>query len=1758
MSFKTRRLCLLTSALVTIPGAAFMMTPAYADCVSGGGNTVTCSGTNDVDGFTSGSGLTLTNTGITVSNPTGNALTLGLSTTIINQTGGIIQTTAGTGNAINVNSVALDNQAGGAVSSSVATAIQINSVAGNVSTISNSGNIAATGGSPSVAIADGAGDITITNNSGGAITGDLSLGAGHNVVSLQGGSTLTGNITADSTGTNQLFLGGAGNGILSSTLTNFPTLVKDGTGIWTETVANSFSGGITVIQGTLSGGGSILNGGSSTPNNIDDQIQGTVDFSDAVSGTYAGVISGAGAVTKTGAGTTTITGANSYTGGTTVSVGTLIVTNVGATTALALPGNVVDNAILDFNTANGGTYAGVISGTGKVGKDGAGTLALSGVNTYTGKTYLLAGELSISAANNLGTSPQLVFSGGALQTTSSLTLTQDMTDSDGVSAAILDINGAGNTTTAGGIISAAGGLTKNGLGTLVLTGVNTYTGATDLNAGILSISAANNLGASSGIVFAGGELDTTASFTITQGLSGASDANINVVGGGTTTTASGVISNTASLVKTGAGTLVLSGVNTYTGATDINAGILSISAANNLGASSGIVFGGGELDTTASLTIAQDMSGTGTNINTVGAGNTTTASGVISGTGTLTKTGAGTLVITAANTYSGGTTISAGTLEVDNVGDTTALALPGDVTDNANLDFNTANGGTYAGVISGTGNVAKDGAATLVLSGVNTYSGTTTLNAGELSVSAAENLGNSSGIVFGGGELQTTGAGFTVTQGMSGSSDANIDVAGAGNTTTASGVISNTGSLVKNGLGTLVLTGVNTYTGTTAINTGILSISAANNLGNSSGIWFGSSGELDTTASMTISQGISGAGDANINVVGAGVTTTSTGVISNTNLNKLGLGTLVLSGVNTFSTLNLTAGEVDTGAANGIADTAAVVISTPGTLKLTGNETIGSLASATDETGSVDTNGFGLTTGDAADTTFAGVISGAGTVTTAGTGNFTLTGANTYTGLTTVNGGMLTLNNAGGNTLALDGNITVTTGTLSVLTNQTSDAVNSAAPGIISVGTGVNLTVGDAGGNSTLSGVVSGAGTITKMGAGTVDFSAANTVAAIDVEAGTANLNATNTVPSVTVNGGTLNLTAADVISDTGTLTVNGGTVSMNPDETVGALAGTGGTIVNNDSTLTVAGVNASPTTFAGVISGAGGLIKTGAGTLALSGVNTYTGDTMVNGGELALTSTGVIGSGGASATTIASGADLRVNGTLYGAVVNNGTLNGSGTIVGNVINNAILSPGNSPGIMTITGNYTQTSTGTLAVDIHAGATPATPVAGTDYDQLNISGTGTLAGTIAATVQPGLYATGATYTLVTAGGGFGGTNFTTVTGLPTQGFITFTPSVINDLATAQSYVWTVTRLAYNTAATTPNQIATANALQSAVAGATAAPNSDMASVLTALDGSSNAQAAAFFTSANGSYYGSFLTANQTLGSTFTKSINSRAASSKGGGWVDANYHWGKGNSTTNESGADIDNYGIAAGVDYAVAQNVLAGIAVGYGHANINGRDNLASGHSKGWQVGGYLSFNQSGFALTGALAYQDTKGDARRMITGLTGLASRTATSNPDGKNYLASLEVNYKVDASGGFGVVPFAGIKYNKAEIKAFNESGANALDLNVDKMTGTSTRLYGGLEVSGNVSSGSTSTISPFARIAYSEELSGNHRDITAMFAGGGSAFTVTGRQPSKGQVDLSAGINASLSANVTVSIAYDGELRGDLKSHGVNAGLRFGF
>ncbi|HZF14706.1 MAG TPA: autotransporter-associated beta strand repeat-containing protein, partial [Steroidobacteraceae bacterium] len=258
--------------------------------------------------------------------------------------------------------------------------------------------------------------------------------------------------------------------------------------------------------------------------------------------------------------------------------------------------------------------------------------------------------------------------------------------------------GAAFIATIDSVIAGTGGIHKVDLGTLVLAGLNTYTGGTTIRGGTLSIATDLNLGdAAGGLTFNGGTLLTTADVT-TARIVTLESAGGTIDNGGNTDTFSGVFSGDGGLTAAGTGTLILTGDNLSTGDTTISAGTLQLGDGGTTGSIFGNVVDHGALVFNRSDAV--------------------TYAGVISGTGTVTQASAGVLTLTGDSTYTGDTTISAGTLQLGDGG--TSGSILGSVVDNGALVFNRSDAVTYAGVISGTGTMTQAGAGSLILTGDST------------------------------------------------------------------------------------------------------------------------------------------------------------------------------------------------------------------------------------------------------------------------------------------------------------------------------------------------------------------------------------------------------------------------------------------------------------------------------------------------------------------------------------------------------------------------------------------------------------------------------------------------------------------------------------------------------------------------------------------------------------------------------------------------------------------------------------------------------------------------------------------------------------------------------------------------------------------------------------------------------------------------------------------------------------------------------
>ena len=937
---------------------------------------------------------------------------------------------------------------------------------------------------------------------------------------------------------------------------------------------------------------------------------------------------------------------------------------------------------------------------------GGGTLTLGGTNTFTGITTISSGVLAINADANLGTAPasavanQLTLDGGTLRSVATIAIALPKNRGITLTANGGTIqNNSGVELRTNGVIAGSGTLTlvASGAGNTVIdngtnatgTGLNTYSGGTIIapgGAGAVipiqsSTGTANN--PTSGpfgigtITFNGGLFRPTSvsAITLHNRVTLAADTTIVTGGaalsflgnvtlsGGTrtitqssanTVTFSGVISdggNALGLTKAGTGVLIDSGANTYTGTTTVTGGVLRANDGVGLPAASLLTLNGGSIE--VGTNFSRSLGSAAGNVQLTGG----TSGFSASAAATVNLGGA------AAQVAWGGTNFNPSALILN---DTTAAAAltfsnPLDLNNTASTVTRTintaANTATVSGVLSnsaGTANLTKSGAGTLVLSNAaNTYSGATTFAGGTLSVATLTNggvaspLGTSSSaaanLVFNGGNLQYTGATFTLTRdftlgagggGFDASNGTNVltvsgnatvtpttgtqsfVLTGTGtgnntlNTVIANGTGTNVTSLTKNGAGTWVVAGANTYTGATTVNGGVLTTPTLANAGAASGIGAASTAAANlvlnaatlryTGGNASTDRGMTLTGAAAIDLTGTGTVTvggvvTGAGALTKTGTNA----TLALTGTNTFTgAVAISSGglRITNSSGLGTGTKTITIIPTANPTSLPGLQLDGSGGNITLPSTISYITSFDALNGTAPIAGQGAIVNVAGNNTVAGAFNLTSGG-----------GGTTFLSNAG--TLTISGNITPSATLRSVVLRGDGNGVVS---GVIANGTTAALPVNrDLGaGIWTLSGANSYSGgtsitsgtlyanapivgtTTSATGTGAVTVSTAGTLGGIGGVLGAVTVNPGGAVnPGNSV--GTLTIAGPVTFGATGTGTAPTYTAELQPaaspvagtDNDLLALSGTGANgllTLSNPDRLNLVALNAvtSQTTY--------------------------------------------------------------------------------------------------------------------------------------------------------------------------------------------------------------------------------------------------------------------------------------------------------------------------------------------------------------------------------------------------------------------------------------------------------------------------------------------------------------------------------------------------------------------------------------------------
>jgi autotransporter-associated beta strand protein len=1096
-------------------------------------------------------------------------------------------------------------------------------------TLTLSGSNSFTGGTT---VSDGKLALSNSNALGatGSLTlsgGTLSMGAYNATVGAVtiGNAALTfdsggGTLTATSyAATNTVAL------TLSNSLAGTGTLTKTGAGTLTLTGVNSYLGGTTLSGGVLSLGSASAIGSSGTLTFNGGTLQYGSSNTTDYSGRFATNASQAFNFDLNGQ---NVTFANGLTNGGTT---TLSVTNSTAGNGtLTLSGNnsitgAINNNASALNLANSGsqTLSSVISGVGTLIQSGTGTTTLAAQNTYT-NTVVNGGTLNVTSGGSAGGIR------GALTINSGGTVNLIGTNALGYSAGGAVTNITINGGTLNDALSNAGLVSMGLLQSIFMTGgtVASTTNNSAMNFGVANTAAITTYSNNATATFADNITlrATNISFNVAQGTAP----------GGIDLLVSGFIGQngvTANITKTGAGTMLLSASNSYTGGTLISAGTLALT--------NGAVLGGGNVTNNASLVVSRTDSSTLTN--------------AIFGNGSLTASGTGTVIFSGAQSYTGQTIITNGTLQLGNGSATGSLSSSSTIVDNGTLAFNRSNavaqGTDFASTIRGFGGIAQIGTGTVTLSGNNTYAGTTAISAGVLAVTGSGSLG--SGAVANNGMLTLNSSANFAIGSMSGAGTFTEGGSGTVTLTGSPGSFSGSGTVTA---GTLALAnGAGMPGGNLAVNSGA-TIAGAGLLGN---VTLNSGSTVAVTSGatagkLTVSSLIVNGGTYTWNYQGsANDLITSTGTIDFSALT----GSKQLT-IGAFT--NATSASWPTGSTNFTVMTANGGFTGFDATKFN----ISSFSTLSGGVGnwSIGTNGNslvvsyqggqlyalvaspGTTTSQSAVTNaFSGgslssvalfgggeyildLTNNYGGQTTIGAGTLTATGTNSFAQSSVIQVGTLTNSNAAA-TLNINTAGGVVTNAINVV-GKGLNTITGTNAGVVTYGGNValntNVTLASvAGGDVILSGTVSGAGTATVSGAGTVTLAAGNTYSGGTV-----------------LNSGTL------AVSNNAAL--GSGTLTVTRNSTVQAL--TSVTLANN-ATITngvteTLDANGNNLTNSGNISGQGAILarsSTGAGTVTLSGSNSYTGASTVDSGTLVLGNSNALPSG--TALSVSNTGTLDVNG---------------------------------------------------------------------------------------------------------------------------------------------------------------------------------------------------------------------------------------------------------------------------------------------------------------------------------------------------------------------------------------------------------------------------------------------------------------------------------------------------------------------------------
>ncbi len=1539
--------------------------------------------------------------------------------------------------------------------------------------------------------------------------------------------------------------------LMTTAALGFYVTTARGAGVDLDTAGGSYdisaAGGNQTIE-SLSGvsGTSVLLG----PN--------TLTFGNATSQTFAGTINGTGGIVKQGSGTQILTGTNIYTGGTTINAGKLA---LGAGGALAAAGSVNLGAsgagfdisgagsnqtigalsgvagtsvtlgpnTLSFGDATNQIFAGTISGTGGIVKQGIGTQILTGANDFSGGTNFAAGGIVVGNDSAFGRGGITVNGNAQLDNSASVSLANSINVTGG---ATLSVNGS-NGLTLGGVISGGGGLTKNGAATLMLGGSNTYTGGTTINSGTLMITSGGAL-ASTGamnLAGAGAALDISAAvssqsigeLTGAAGTSIAMGANSLTLGGAANATFGGTIGGMGGITKTGWGRQTLTGTNTYTGGTTINAGTLALGAGGALATGGFVNLGaaGADFDISAagSQTIGALSGVAGTRVTlgpgTLSFGDATsrTFAGAISGAGSIVKQGSGRQVFNGISIHAGLTSVMAGSLII---GDTrgTSASIAGNVTVGAGA------------TIGGHGRIGGD---LTLASGSHLSPGA---SIGTLTVDGNLTVGQGSQLDFEFGAPGINFATFGQSDSVSVRGDLTVNASvlnvinGGGMGPGLYNLFSYGGALSFNGGGFFPPAGsaIQILTGTKQINLVNMTPGVELNFWNANGLagpsqmgggsgtwsvananWTDSQGSF--TGPMTPQPGFAIFGGAS----GTVTVDDNAGTVGALGMQFASDGYRLDGDILILQSQNATMPEIRVGD--------------------------GSAASA-NWTATIDT-----------------VIAGINGIAKTGAGTLVLNASNAYSGGTRISAGTLSVSNDS-NMSFINGGLILDGGTLRI----TGTGFSQTARSVTMTGNGGGFDIADAEARFTVSQALSGSGALVKSGDGTLVLSGANSYSGGTLVNGGTLQGDTESLQGNIINNARLVFDQqsdgafAGDLSGTGTFVKSGGgkLVLSGANSYSGGTLVSGGTLLGDTASLQGNITNnaqlvfdqQSDGIFTGSLSGSGSLVKQGSGMLVFNGNGAgFAGSTVVENGMLKV--------GDADPSAAVLGGDVTIG--------TGGTLRGHGVILGSVTNQGILRQGGSVGTLTINGNLVQTANSVLQID----TTPAG-----EAGKLVVGGSAQLAGGLSIIGENGSWSPQTNYTILTSAGGISGTfanidsNLAFLTPSLTYGATTIDLRLNRNDTSFASVGETRNQKAVAGAADRLGRGEVYNALVSlsaaeARAGFDALSGEIHASVKGALIDESR-----FARDAIGDRLRAAFDANCKAGNPVWTGKGSAGAygqacanTAETAFWLQGYGAWGSNDGDGNAAKLSGSTGGVFIGTDIPVG-SWRTGLMAGYGNSSFDADDRFSSADVDSYTLGAYAGtviekVGAGDIGLRFGATHSWYNIDTGRSIS-FAGFKAVEETSY-DAQALQLFGEAGYKMQA-GRASFEPFANLAYVRLHTDGYDGDGVAGLHSDSDNSDVTYTTL--GLRAATDLTLGGlASTL--HATLGW-QHAAGDITPVARHAFAGSEPFSVAGVPVAEDAALIEAGLNFQFSEDASLAAGYKGQFGDGAVRNGFNASFNVKF